>query len=193
MSAVPVSPSKTNNIFNTLKVSPTRSHPPFFPSLTPPSRRKGQLNWKMGQYTKACGQVKSRKDTGSKFGPMEPFMRETGRMAKQTVRESSAMLAGMSTKEIGRMTKPMGMEPIPGVMEASMRDTGKTTYSTDSAPRPGRMETSMRETTSLEARKVKASISGRTGAGMQVTGAKIASQEPGFMSGPMAGGTRETG
>ncbi len=66
----------------------------------------------------------------SKYGQMEPSMKEPGSTIKPMAKENSGMLTAMSTMVSGKKIKPMAMEYISTLTVQNMKATGKMIYKT---------------------------------------------------------------
>jgi hypothetical protein len=111
---------------------------------------------------KASGFLICGTDKGSRSGQMDPNMRETGPMTKQTGKANYSMQTAMFMRENGEKTKPTGREPTFIKTGRSTVEIGETTNNMGLGMSPGLMELFMREVTRKERNMERANLPSQT-------------------------------
>ena len=122
------------------------------------------LNLKITPDMKASGssEKKPAKAREGRSGPMDPCMKDGGKITKRTAREDLSMLMEMSMMASGSTIRLMASESTAIWTEPSTRATGRKISSTEMVLRPGQTAPSMKDSTSKERRMEKVASLGLT-------------------------------
>ena len=125
---------------------------------------------------KVSGSARPGTAKAGRYGQMEPYTKETGKIIKLSVKESSRMLMAMSTMVSGSTIRQTDSEYTVTPMEESTSECGRMIYHMDSVWSLGQIIRIIKVITALVKSMASVFTRGKMGQNIQVNGMKISFQ-----------------